>query len=92
MHKIKSLQGNLKDWNVDVFGDLRTKKRNLMKRLEILDKLETTNNLSSQRREERSSAKCELQEVILIEERFTRQKSKFQWAKEGDANTNCSID
>lgn len=25
--------------------------------------------------------------MILLEERLTRQKAKFQWAKEGDTNT-----
>lgn len=58
-----------------------------MGRLEVLDRLESTTDWSSQYKEERCSVKCKLQELILKEERAARQKSKSQWAKEGDSNT-----
>lgn len=52
MLKLRSLQEFLKKWNIEVFGDLRLEKRNLMERLEAIDRLESTNNWSSQKKEE----------------------------------------
>ena len=87
MSKLRNVKACLKKWNVDVFGDIRVEKRNLMGRLETLDRLENSSDWNDSLKEERSVIKSKLQELILKEERTLRQKSKFRWAKEGDANS-----
>ena len=84
MTKLKLIKQNLKKWNVKVFGDTRLKKQSLLRRIKELDALESSNN---QLKEERYVAKTIPKKTILEEDRALRMKSKFTWAREGDANT-----
>ena len=60
-------------------------KRNLLGRLEVLDRLENSPEWNASLKDERLVIKKKMQELILKEERALTQKSKFQLVK-GDAN------
>ena len=42
MSKLKLIKGNLKKWNVEVFGDTRLKKQSLIRRIKELDAMEAS--------------------------------------------------
>lgn len=77
----------MKKWNLECFGDLKVEKRRLMGRLEVFDKMEHFFEWSNLLREEIVSLKYKLQELIFVEERSMKQKSKFKWAKAGNVNS-----
>ena len=87
MRKLRTLKHKLSYWNKEVFGDLRIKKKKLENRIKEIDNLEGSVEWNSSLEEERSKAKIDWYELIVRKERATRMKSKFIWAKEGDANT-----
>ena len=87
MKKLKLIKGQLKKWNMEVFGDTRFKKQSLLRRIKELDVLEYSGSWNNQLKEERFVVKAKLEKTILEEERALRMKSKFIWAKEGDANS-----
>ncbi|GKG44111.1 hypothetical protein Tco_0483204, partial [Tanacetum coccineum] len=63
---------------------------NVIRLRENLDKLQTDldndpGNVSI--REEEVAAVVAFNEVVLIEEKFLKQKAKITWLKEGDSNT-----
>lgn len=41
MKKLKHVKEKLKVWNVDVFGDIKVRKKVFLQKLEVLDKLES---------------------------------------------------
>ena len=87
MRKLRSLKSKLSIWNKEVFSDLRFEKKKLEKRIKEIDMLEGSAGWTSNLEEERFRVKSEWYELIIREERATMMKSKFSWAKEGDANT-----
>ena len=87
MRKLRGLKHKLHTWNKEVFGDMRVKKKKFEKRIKELDILEGSAEWNLNLEEERSKAKSDWYELILKEERATMMKSKFTWAKKGDANT-----
>ena len=66
---------------------MRLKKQSLLRRIEELDALEASGMWNNQLKEERHEVKTILEKTILEEDRALRMKSKFTWAREGDANT-----
>ena len=84
--KLKFIKRKLKNWNAEVFGDTRLKKQSL-RRIKELDALESSGMWNNQLKEGRLAVTTILEKTILEEERALRMKSKFIWAKEGDANT-----
>ena len=87
MRKLKTLKQKITRWNKEVFGDLRIEKKKLEKRIKELDVLEGSTDWNVNLEEERFKAKSDWYELIMKEERATMMKSKFTWAKEGDANS-----
>lgn len=89
MSKLKSLKSNLKKWNKEVFGDIRTKKKKkeLMKEIECIDKVELEGVATEDLIRKRKAFRNELEEVVLKEMRSLREKTKVKWAKEGDVNS-----
>ncbi|PON85096.1 hypothetical protein TorRG33x02_190700, partial [Trema orientale] len=75
--KLKSIKEKLKTWNMEVFGDVRVAKNSLCRRIKVLDALEGSISWNNQLRQERYAMKCELEELILKEERTLRLKSEF---------------
>ena len=86
MRKLRTLKHNFSWWNKEV-GDLRIQKKKMEKRIKEINNLEGLAEWNSFLEEERSKAKIDWYELIIREERVTMMKSKFIWAKEGDANT-----
>ncbi|PON53283.1 hypothetical protein TorRG33x02_305890 [Trema orientale] len=66
---------------------MRMVKQSLYRRVRELDALEGSWNWNDLLKQERHDLKCEVEEIIFKEVRTLRMKSKFTWAKEGDANT-----
>ena len=87
MTKLKLIKGKLKNWNVEVFGDMRLEKQSLLRRIKELDVLEAFGAWNNQLKEDRYVVKTILAKTILYEERALRMKTKFSWAREGDANS-----
>ena len=87
MRSLRGLKHKLLSWNKEVFEDLRVQKKKLEKRIKEIDNLEGSAVWNLNLEEERSRAKSEWYETIIKEERATMMKSKFTWAREGDANT-----
>ena len=59
----------------------------MLTRIKELDVLEASGSWNTHLREERFTVKNKLERILIQEERVFRMKSKFTWAKEGDANT-----
>ena len=70
-----------------LFGDLKEKKKNILLDIVGLDEKEQERNFSLKLAARRTLRKGELEEVLLKEEVFWRQKSKINWIKEGDCNS-----
>ena len=87
MNKLKHIKERVKIWKVEVFGDSRLQQQSLVRRIKELDALEHSGNWNNQLKEERFLARTSLEKMLLEEERALRMKTKFTWAKEGDANT-----
>ena len=87
MKKLRNLRHKLYSWNKVVFGDLRVKKMKFEKRIKEIDNLEGSTGWNLNLQEERSRVKSDWYELIIKEEWATMMKSKFKWAKDGDANT-----
>ena len=88
MTKLKLIKEKMKKWNVDVFGDSRLKKQSFLRRIKELDTLEASGRWNNQLKEDRYMVKTILEKTILEEDRALRMKSKFTWAREGDATPN----
>ena len=68
MTKLKFIKGELKKWNVEVFGDTRLKKPSLLRRIKELDVLEYSGMRSNQLKVERFVVKSNVEKTILEEE------------------------
>lgn len=69
MRKLKFLKGKRKEWNVEVFGDIRVKKNEALKEIDELDRLECYGVISLQQSQKRVDLKNSLEELILMEQR-----------------------
>ena len=87
MKRLQKIKQHLKEWNNDVFGDLRMLEVGLYNRLKELDKMESEENWNEELRGERVTLKKELNDIMVKKEILTRQKLRVQWAEEGDANS-----
>ncbi|XP_057443779.1 uncharacterized protein LOC130735927 [Lotus japonicus] len=85
--KLKSLRGNLKQWNQEVFGDLRDKRNAAVQKLNELDLKEEQLGLTPDEIIQRSSLLLEFWTVVKLHESLLCQKSRSKWVKEGDQNS-----
>jgi len=75
------LKGDLKEWNISVFGNLEDNRRKIMKEIEKLD----TKDANCDLLEGENMRRLELLSQQL--ESLNRQKARSIWFKYGDANT-----
>lgn len=86
--KLKGLKVFFKSWNKDSGLSLKADMERITKSIVELDRLEEERNLYREDRVERERLRKELQVVVCKEESFWRQRSRINWLKEGDRNTN----
>lgn len=84
--KLKLLQGEIKTWNWEVFGNVDTKIKKMEEEISNLDKKAENVGLSEVEVNERRSKFAELWMSLNAKECLLRQKSGAQWIKEGDLN------
>lgn len=84
---LKRVKLDLETWSKEHFGEIESKRGNLIKKIGVLDGRDEAGSLSLQEANERSHL---LEEFWVIPRRFKllmHQKSRLKWLKEGDENT-----
>lgn len=71
-----------------MMGNIFSRKRELKNKIEATDKLEENNELSIDERYQRYLLKSQLAKIISKEEIYRWQRSRDQWIKNEDRNTN----
>ncbi|XP_075473994.1 uncharacterized protein LOC142505056 [Primulina tabacum] len=87
MMKLKSVKGDIKKWNKEVYGMLEMKSADLSNKISRIDKLEGEGRASEGLVTERKEAKLMFEELTSRKNQINYQKSKIKWFKEGDQNT-----
>lgn len=86
--KLKGLKAKLKVWNKEVFGDLNSKRNDLVLQIEEdLDRKEEDVGLLATEVDARRLLCYEFWAVLKLQESLLCQKSISKWLKEGDHNT-----
>ncbi len=84
--KLRALKTDLKQWNVEVFGNVLFKKNALLNELHVLESLAENRVLTTEEKGTMDRVSHELEQNLLLEEISLRQKSRVLWLKEGDKN------
>ncbi|XP_057453712.1 uncharacterized protein LOC130745452 [Lotus japonicus] len=85
--KLKRLRLALKQWNFEVFGDLRTKRHEVVCKISELDKKEEEVGLSTVELGARQQLISDFWGVLKHHESLLCQKARSKWVKEGDRNS-----
>jgi len=85
--KLKRLKGNLKVWNKDIFDNIETTKKGILKEIEDLDSQDCNGALLESERMKRVELVSRLKEIDKKLESLFRQKAKVRWFKNGDSFT-----
>jgi hypothetical protein len=86
--KTEELQANLRDWNKNVFGNIFQAQRTLEQCLEEIQQESILQGHSDALRQEEELLRQQLEERHKQEEILWKHKSRVQWLKEGENNTN----
>ena len=86
-NKLKLLKNDLKKWNVEVFGNVEERGKQLWKDLSVLVTIEDSRGLTEEEKLELERIRGELEKASLLEEICWRQKSRVLCIREGDRNT-----
>ena len=76
--KLKVLKEDIKKWNKESFGSVHVKKLDLMNELQGLESKENQGLFTAEERVRRLNAQTELEETLLLDDVFWRQKSRIQ--------------
>ncbi|KAJ9691309.1 hypothetical protein PVL29_013479 [Vitis rotundifolia] len=87
MRRLQFVKAKLKEWNKASFEELNERKKSILNDLVIFDAIEQEGGLTPDLLVQRALRKGELEELILREETFWRQKARVKWVKEGDCNS-----
>ena len=85
--KLKLLKGDLKIWNRDVYGNLHTAKRNILREMEALDNLDLEGGVVGSLSLVRMELTSRLREVDRKIDSLICQKARSNWFKYGDSCT-----
>ncbi|CAL1377121.1 unnamed protein product [Linum trigynum] len=86
--KLKHLKGLIKVWNKEEFGIVEKRIAEILGKVKEIDMKEEESALSEDDLLARSNLKCNLDQLLIMEEISWRQKSREIWLKRGDKNTN----
>ena len=86
MRKLQFVKAKLKEWNKVSFGELNTRKKSILNDRANFDATQQVGGLTSELLVQRTLRKGELEELILREEIYWRQKA-MKWVKEGDCKS-----
>ena len=87
MEKLRVLKEYIKVWNTEIFGDTRIIKKEVVDKIDEIDKKEGDRQLGDGERELRVRLRNQLEEITFKEMVAWRQKMKFRWIKEWDYNS-----
>ncbi|KAL5583298.1 hypothetical protein UlMin_015740 [Ulmus minor] len=87
MEKLRALKEYIKVWNKEIFGDTRIIKKEVVDKIDEIDKKEENRQLGDGERELRVRLRNQLEEITFKEMVAWRQKMKFRWIKEWDYNS-----
>lgn len=76
MGKLRDLKGVLKSWNREVFGDVKIKKQEILKKIEEIDQKEVDGLLDQALKAERDGLKGEFADLIRKENISWSRKQK----------------
>ncbi|XP_062014240.1 uncharacterized protein LOC133730715 [Rosa rugosa] len=85
--KLKLLKPILKEWNVNVFGNVHTAVDSARAALEKIQLAISLDGFTEVRRVEELLAQDALSHALLVQEKFWAEKARVRWAREGDRNT-----
>ena len=85
--KLKLLKLDLKRWNTEVFGLLKSQKEVTLAIINEVDRGEEAGRVSPLDVVRREKARADFSRLVAMEEISFRQKSRCLWLKEGDRNT-----
>lgn len=85
--KLRNLRIFLKNWNINVFSNIKIKKDNILNEMLKINKIEETRQLYLGECNVLANLKEELNSVLEKEEVMWKQRSRIQWIDEGDYNT-----
>ena len=86
-NKLKLLKNELKKWNVEDFGNVEERGKQLWKDFGDLENIEESRGLTTEERLQLDQIQGELEKASLLEEICWRQKSRVLCVREGDRNT-----
>ena len=82
--KLRELRIFLKNWNKNVFGNLKIKKDNILNEMLKINKIEESRSLNIGERNVLANLKDELNSILEKEEVMWKQRSRIQWINEGE--------
>jgi len=85
--KLKRLRQKLKGWNNNIVGHYKKLKKNLIEKIDILDKASETSGLSDADRYLKLDLESNLRKIVNEENISLRQKARDKFLLEGDENS-----
>jgi hypothetical protein len=85
--KLKRLRQKLKGWNSNIVGHYKKLKKNLIEKIDILDKASETSGLSDADRFLKLDLESNLRKIVNEENISLRQKARDKFLLEGDENS-----